>query len=118
MNKKAKGMTLIEVVISMAILSVVFSVIYLFFFSSNRILSDADVKEQLQSEGHKIEDKITTLGMATSNIIDIKDPHNNSLMDLKEGNVKAVKFNIVTTNNDISKEKYILWGEYRSKYND
>ena len=114
MNKKAKGMTLIEVVISMAILSVVFSVIYLFFFSSNRILSDADVKEQLQSEGHKIEDKITTLGMATSNIIDIKDPHNNSLMDLKEGNVKAVKFNIVTTNtNDsiINKEVIVKYDE-------
>ena len=32
MKKKAKGMTLIEVVISMAILSIVFGVIYLFFF--------------------------------------------------------------------------------------
>ena len=95
MKKKAKGMTLIEVVISMAILSIVFGVIYLFFFSSNRILSDADVKEQLQSEGHKIEDKITTLGMEASNIIAINDSHND-LMGSREGDVRAVKFNIVT----------------------
>lgn len=96
MKKKAKGMTLIEVVISIAILSIVFGVIYLFFFSSNRILSDADVKEQLQSEGHKIEDKITTLGMEASNIIAINDSHND-LMSSKEGDVRAVKFNILTT---------------------
>ena len=95
MKKKAKGMTLIEVVISIAILSIVFGVIYLFFFSSNRILSDADVKEQLQSEGHKIEDKITTLGMEASNIIAINDSHND-LMGSREGDVRAVKFNIVT----------------------
>ena len=95
MKKKAKGMTLIEVVISMAILSIVFGVIYLFFFSSNRILSDADVKEQLQSEGHIIEDKITTLGMEASNIIAINDSHND-LMGSREGDVRAVKFNILT----------------------
>ena len=95
MKKKAKGMTLIEVIISMAILSIVVSVIYLFFFSSNRILSDADVKEQLQSEGHKIEDKITTLGMEASNIIAINDSHND-LMGSREGDVRAVKFNILT----------------------
>ncbi|CDM67709.1 hypothetical protein CM240_0544 [Clostridium bornimense] len=96
MKKKVKGMTLIEVLISISIFTIILSVIYLFSFSSNRILSDADVKEQLQSEGHKIEDKITTLGMETTNIIDINDFHNNSLMSLKEGDVKAIKFNIAT----------------------
>ena len=96
MKKKVKGMTLIEVLISLSIFTIILSVVYFFFFSSNRILSDADVKEQLQSEGHKIEDKITKLGMETSNIIAINDSHNNSLMSLKEGNVKAIKFNIAT----------------------
>lgn len=96
MKKKVKGMTLIEVLISLSIFTIILSVVYFFSFSSNRILSDADVKEQLQSEGHKIEDKITKLGMETSNIIAINDSHNNSLMSLKEGNVKAIKFNIAT----------------------
>lgn len=114
MKKKVKGITLIEVLISISIFTIILSVIYLFSFSSNRILSDADVKEQLQSEGHKIEDKITTVGMETSSIVAINDSHNNSLMDSKEGNVKAVKFKIVT----IGSSDAIIYKEIIVKYDE
>ncbi|WP_294346590.1 prepilin-type N-terminal cleavage/methylation domain-containing protein [uncultured Clostridium sp.] len=45
MKKRVKGMTLIEMIISLSILTIIVGVIYIFFFSSNRILSDADINE-------------------------------------------------------------------------
>lgn len=73
MKKRVKGMTLIEMIISLSILTIIVGVIYIFFFSSNRILSDADINEQLQSDAQRIEYRLSKDGMESSNICDMFD---------------------------------------------
>lgn len=73
MKKRVKGMTLIEMIISLSILTIIVGVIYIFFFSSNRILSDADINEQLQSDAQRIEYRLSKDGMESSNIWDMFD---------------------------------------------
>ena len=73
MKKRVKGMTLIEMIISLSILTIIVGVIYIFFFSSNRILSDADINEELQSDAQRIEYRLSKDGMESSNIWDMFD---------------------------------------------
>ena len=111
MKKKAKGMTLIEVVISIAILSIVVSVIYLFFFSSNRILSDADIREQLQSEAQRIEYRLSKDGMEAINICEITNDAGVSMLSERDGEVRAIKIKKAETESTVS---YILFKYIRS----
>ncbi|GFZ32510.1 hypothetical protein CSC2_30360 [Clostridium zeae] len=68
MINKKKGFTLIEVIIVLALLTIVLGVIYQFFFSSNRDLNDTDVKSNLQFEGQQIQNSFTSYG-SQGNII-------------------------------------------------
>lgn len=60
--KKKQGITLVEVIITLAVLSLAFSVIYLFFSSSNRTINDTDLKSKLQYESQVIQERLATLG--------------------------------------------------------
>ncbi|GKU32017.1 type II secretion system protein [Clostridium folliculivorans] len=62
MYNKKKAFTLIEVIIVLALLTIVMGVIYQFFFSSNRDLNDTDVKANLQFEGQQIQNSFTSYG--------------------------------------------------------
>ncbi|GFP77562.1 type II secretion system protein [Clostridium fungisolvens] len=62
MYNKKKAFTLIEVIIVLALLTIVMGVIYQFFFSSNRDLNDTDVKANLQFEGQQIQNSFTNYG--------------------------------------------------------
>lgn len=63
MRKHKDAMTLLEVIIALGLTALIFAVIYPFFFSNNKILSSADIKSTLQSEGKIIEEKISNIGM-------------------------------------------------------
>ena len=66
--KKKRGMTLVEVVITLAIMAIASSVIYLLFSSSNRSINDTDLKSQLQYELQVVQEKLSTIGVESTGI--------------------------------------------------
>lgn len=62
MKKKSPGMTLIEAIISLAILTIAFSAIYLFFSSSNRTLVETEMKSELQQDVQVIQEQFSRIG--------------------------------------------------------
>ena len=112
MKKRVKGMTLIEMIISLSILTIIIGVIYSFFFSSNRILSDADINEELQSDAQRIEYRLSKDGMESSNICDIIDIGKNNIIDNNSGEVRALKIKRLDTE---STESYILFKYIKDK---
>ncbi|WP_160675238.1 type II secretion system protein [Clostridium sp. C8-1-8] len=65
---KKKGFTLIEVILVLALMSVVLGVIYQFFLSSSRSLNEAEIRSNLQFEGQHIQDSFTKYGSQGNSI--------------------------------------------------
>lgn len=68
MKIKAKGFTVLEVIITLAITVMVLSVAYTFFFSNKKTLSTTEIKSTLQSEAEIIEKTLINLGTQSSGI--------------------------------------------------
>ena len=68
MKIKAKGFTLIEVIISLAITTVILGVVGTFFITNNRTLSEADARSTLQKEGENIQNGLIDKAYQCSNI--------------------------------------------------
>lgn len=62
MKTKAKGFTVIETIITLAITVVVLGSIYLFFLTSNKTLTSTEINSQLQSEAEIIQNNILRIG--------------------------------------------------------
>lgn len=62
MKTKAKGFTVIETIITLAITVVVLGSIYLFFLTSNKTLTSTQINSQLQSEAEIIQNNILKIG--------------------------------------------------------
>ncbi|MGH4118664.1 PilW family protein [Clostridium sp.] len=63
---KMKGFTLIEILITLAILGVVLSVIYTFFFNNYKTINKAQIEIEIQSEGEKVIEKISNVAIQCS----------------------------------------------------
>lgn len=92
MKIKSKGMTLVEVMVSLAVLAIAFGAIYLVFSSSNRTLVDTEIKSQLQHEAQIIQERFSRLGMESTGIETIE-------LDMN-GEVKKLAINSDITKKD------------------
>lgn len=70
MKKKAKGFTVIELIIASAILLIVLGVIYNILKVNNGMLSEVDIKSTLQIDGETIQRDISKVGMQSTGITD------------------------------------------------
>ncbi len=69
MYRNKKGFTLLELIISMAILSIVMSAIYSFFLSDYKSLNRVSSEVEIQTQAEKAIEKITNIGMESSSVI-------------------------------------------------
>ncbi|MBU3127721.1 MULTISPECIES: type II secretion system protein [Clostridium] len=98
MYNKKKGITLIELVISIAILSIALTVIYSFFSTDYKAINKAQVELELQSEAEKAIEKISDIAIQSS-----------KMEKNKTNNIKFIKENI--------EYEFILSGENNAKKN-
>lgn len=68
MNRRYKGFTLIELVISLGILAVILSLIFTFFMSNQKSMNKTEVKSSLQEEAQIILDYFNKSGMQAQKI--------------------------------------------------
>lgn len=68
LKQKKLGFTLIEMIIVVALITVVLGIMSSMFISGNRVFSDSDAKSTLQIEGQVIQEKISNIGMQASKI--------------------------------------------------
>lgn len=85
MRLKAKGFTLTELIITLAITTLVIGVIYTFFISSNKTLSAIEIRSQLQEEGKDIQELLMTIGTESKGISKLVDESGNSISKYSEG---------------------------------
>lgn len=115
MKKSKDAMTLLEVIIALGLTALIFSVIYPIFFSNNKILSSADIKSNLQTEGKSIEESLSNIGMQSigikglaangSNCIEL----NNSNILMSKATYKQLKSKgIMNSENEINIEEVCL----------
>lgn len=78
MERKKTGFTLLEMIIVVALITVVLGITASMFITGNKVFSDSDVKSTLQIEGQKIQEEISSIGMQSSGI--------SSINGLKSGN--------------------------------
>lgn len=85
MRLKAKGFTLTELIIILAITTLVIGVIYTFFISSNKTLSTIEIRSQLQEEGKDIQELLMLIGTESKGISKLVDESGNSISKYSEG---------------------------------
>lgn len=66
-NRKS-AFTLVEMIIVIAMIGVVIGVVTSIFMRGNKVISDSNIKTDLQIEGQKIQEKITNICMQARNI--------------------------------------------------
>lgn len=62
-NKKRNGVTLIELVIALAIMSIVTGLIFFFYFTNQKKISEIEIKSDLQYEAKTVLDNISKVAM-------------------------------------------------------
>ncbi len=66
--KKKRGVTLIELIIALGLLTIISSFVFSFFFSNERKLDEVEIKSDLQYESKVIMDKISGYAMAATKV--------------------------------------------------
>lgn len=80
--KKNKGFTLIELIIVLALTSVVIAVASTFFISTIKTFKKAEISSNLQLESEQIESLLVTVGLQSKGIEEVRDLEGNSLGDI------------------------------------
>lgn len=91
-NKKRNGVTLIELIIALAIMSIVTGLIFFFYFTNQKKISEIEIKSDLQYEAKTVLDNISKVAMESTGA-----RWNDSTMELSfnrvnEGDI-VLKFN-------------------------
>lgn len=68
MKKKKSGFTLVEMIIVVALITIVLGIVSSMFITGNKVFSDSDVKSTLQIEAQTIQENISKIGMESINI--------------------------------------------------
>lgn len=129
MKKKSTGFTVIELVITLAITTMIIGVAYTFFFTNNKTLNTTEINSELQYEAENIEKLLLNLGTHAKNIeivdnIAANDPLNKySLLPInsvEEKNYKKSINNIVLNYEDTSRFELTLEsnGTLKASFND
>ncbi|MCD2501929.1 prepilin-type N-terminal cleavage/methylation domain-containing protein [Clostridium sp. NSJ-145] len=129
MKKKSTGFTVIELVITLAITTMIIGVAYTFFFTNNKTLNTTEINSELQYEAENIEKLLLNLGTQAKNIeivdnIAANDPLNKySLLPInsvEEKNYKKSINNIVLNYEDTSRFELTLEsnGTLKASFND
>lgn len=129
MKKKSTGFTVIELVITLAITTMIIGVAYTFFFTNNKTLNTTEINSELQYEAENIEKLLLNLGTQAKNIeivdnIAANDPLNKySLLPInsvEEKNYKKSINNIVLNYEDTSRFELTLEsnGTLKTSFND
>lgn len=69
---KKSGFTLIEMIIVMALTTLILGILYSIFHAGNKVFSDADVRSTLQMDARNIQEELTSIGMQGIGVTDIK----------------------------------------------
>lgn len=69
---KKRGLTLIEVIIAMAIMAIIGGVVTTMTVSNNKILSQVDMKSELQMEGQLIQTQLMKVALQSKGVIDVE----------------------------------------------
>jgi Tfp pilus assembly protein PilE len=129
LKKKSTGFTVIELVITLAITTMIIGVAYTFFFTNNKTLNTTEINSELQYEAENIEKLLLNLGTQAKNIeivdnIAANDPLNKySLLPInsvEEKNYKKSINNIVLNYEDTSRFELTLEsnGTLKTSFND
>lgn len=94
LNRKKKGVTLIELVIALGLLAIVTSFIFSFFFSNERKLEEINTRSDLQYEAKVILDSISKHAMAATKC-KVKE---------SDGTVKTITFSKVEDDGTVTDE--------------
>lgn len=62
MRKTRRGFTLVEIIVTMAIMALVATVIFTIFFTNNNMLKNTEIKSELQRDGDEIAEKFVKYG--------------------------------------------------------
>lgn len=65
-NKKRDGVTLIELVITLGIMSIVTGLIFFFYFTNQKKISEIEIKSELQYEAKTVLDNISKVAMEST----------------------------------------------------
>lgn len=95
LNRKKKGVTLIELVIALGLLAIVTSFIFSFFFSNERKLEEINTRSDLQYEAKVILDSISKHAMAATKCKVDKE---------LDGTVKTITFSKVEDEGTVTDE--------------
>ncbi len=95
LNRKRKGVTLIELVIALGLLAIVTSFIFSFFFSNERKLEEINTRSDLQYEAKVILDSISKHAMAATKCKVDKE---------LDGTVKTITFSKVEDDGTVTDE--------------
>ncbi len=94
LNRKKKGVTLIELVIALGLLAIVTSFIFSFFFSNEKKLEEINTRSDLQYEAKVILDSISKHAMAATKC-EVKE---------SDGTVKTITFSKVEDDGTVTDE--------------
>ncbi|WP_270566483.1 pilus assembly FimT family protein [Clostridium beijerinckii] len=110
MKKKKLGFTLLEMIIVIALVTVILGITSSIFITGNRVFSDSDVKSTLQMEARDIQEELTSVGMQGIGIADIKIDSSNKdddglYVDKEYSELKSIineaKVNLRDTNREL-----------------
>ena len=79
MKTKAKGFTVLEVIITLAITTMIIGTVYTFFFTSSKSLKNTDINSTLQSEGQAIENELILYGTQAEKLVSIDSTNSENI---------------------------------------
>lgn len=91
-NKKRDGVTLIELVIALAIMSIVTGLIFFFYFTNQKKISEIEIKSDLQYEAKTVLDNISKVAMESTGARWNESTMELSFNRVNEGDI-VLKFN-------------------------
>lgn len=68
-RRKEKGFTLVEVLITLAILGIILPIIFTFFLTNYKTLNKSEIEVEVQTQAEKAIEKITNIAIESSNVI-------------------------------------------------
>lgn len=106
MKRNNKGMTLVELLVAITIMSVVIGVLYSVYIGNTKIISKTEIKNMLQTEGQYIQQAISHIGMQSEGIYNIEATKTNDDGDF---NLIQMDMKISKDSKDEKKQEYDLY---------